>query len=307
MLSLADVAAVTEVGLVTADYVYLLWIGLIFLGGLWAINQGYAHVGHEPKSCHEDSLLTGFGPLSLAIFFTCSSLVASLIARETANLIANSDTHNFLAQLGGQVCGIILFIGMSFAFRGSVQWSPSLEGQIQHLSPLEEIKRSWHALNKSDWFKAFLTICSIAIAASLAWRVFYFFSAHNGQTLPEEPQVLVDFIAKYDWHGPWLNAIILGLSCVVAAPVIEELVFRGTFYPALKRSLPRGYAIIITGTVFAIVHGSLAAFLPLTALGCMLCIFRDRFGLVTCMAIHAAFNFHTFVWLFLAPGASTKF
>ena len=307
MLSFADVAAVTEDAFGTADYVYIVWIGIIFLSGLWAINQGYAHIGDEAGTHQHDSLLAGFGPLSLAIFFTCSSLVSGLIARETAALITNSDAHNFLAQLGGQFCGIILFVGMSFAFAGSVQWSPSLPGRSQNLTTVEEIRIAWAALNKKDWLKSFLAVCTIAIAAALAWRVFYFFSEHNGQTLPEEPQVLVDFIAKYDWHGSWLPVIILSVSCIIAAPIIEELVFRGTFYPALKRSLPRGYAIIITGIIFGIIHGSLAAFLPLTALGCMLCIFRDRFGLFTCMAIHAAFNFHTFIWLLLAPVASTKF
>lgn len=307
MICLADVAAVTEVALSTADYAYLIWVALVFIGGLWAINQGYAEIGHEAQRGSNDSLLTGFGPLSLAIFFTCITLIPGLIARETVTLITNSDTHNFLSQLGGQLSGIIFFIGMSFALRGSVQWRASLYPPLSKPSTLDEIKHSWAALNKQDWIKSFLTICTMAIAASLAWRVFYFFSAHNGQTLPEEPQVLVEFIAKYDWHGSWLNAIILGVSCVMAAPIIEELVFRGTFYPALKSSLPRGYAIIITGVTFGIVHGSLAAFLPLTALGCMLCIFRDRFGLITCMALHAAFNLHTFIWLLLAPAASTKF
>ena len=307
MLNLADAEAVTEVALGTADYIYLIWIGIIFFAGLRAINQGYVRVGVENQPTQKDSLLTGFGPLSLAIFFTCSSLISGLIARETATLITDSNALNFIAQLGGQLCGIAFFIGMSFAFNGSVQWSPSLNNQKPPLTPTEEIKLAWALLNKNDWFKSFLAVCTLTIATSLAWRIFYFFSAHNGQTLPEEPQVLVDFIAKYNWSGSWLPAIILAISCVVAAPIIEELVFRGTFYPALKRSLPRGYAIVITGVVFGIVHGSLAAFLPLTALGCVLCILRDRFGLITCMAIHAAFNLHTFIWLLIAPTASTQF
>jgi len=307
MTCLADVEAVAEVALSTADYIYLAWVAVVFIGGLWAINKGYAEIGHETQRGTNDSILTGFGPLSLAIFFTSTTLISGLIARETATLFSNSETHNFLSQLGGQIFGILFFIGMSFAFRGSVHWRSSLYPQISNLSTVDEIKQSWLALNKKDWLKSFLTVCTMAIAASLAWRVFYFFSAHNGQTLPEEPQALVEYFAKYDWNGTWLPAIILSISCVIAAPIIEELVFRGTFYPALKSSMPRGYAIIITGVTFGIVHGSLAAFLPLTAIGCMLCIVRDRFGLITGMAVHAAFNLHTVIWLLLAPTASTKF
>ncbi len=306
-MCLADVEAVAEVALSTADYIYLAWLALISIAGLWAINQGYAEIGRESQRATADSILTGFGPLSLAVFFTSTTLISGLIARETSTLIANSEIHNFLSQLGGQIFGILFFIGMSFAFRGSVQWCSSINPPLSSLSTVDEIQQSWAALNKKDWFKSFLTICTMAIAASLAWRVFYIFSAHGGQTLPEEPQALVEYFAKYNWNGTWLPAIILSISCVIAAPIIEELAFRGTFYPALKSSMPRGYAIVITGVTFGIVHGSLAAFLPLTAIGCMLCIFRDRFGLITSMAVHAAFNLHTVIWLLIAPTASTKF
>ena len=61
-------------------------------------------------------------------------------------------------------------------------------------------------------------------------------------------------------------------------------------YPALKGWLPRGYAVVLTGLLFGLIHGSLSAFLPLAAFGCVLCLFRDRYGLVTCMALHMLFN-----------------
>jgi hypothetical protein len=32
---------------------------------------------------------------------------------------------------------------------------------------------------------------------------------------------------------------------------------------------------------------------------------RDRFGLLACIAVHAAFNFTSLLWMKLAPNAST--
>ena len=48
-----------------------------------------------------------------------------------------------------------------------------------------------------------------------------------------------------------------------------------------------------------------SAALPLLAFGAFMCLVRDRYGLLTCMAIHCCFNAWNLVWLKLAPNAST--
>ena len=45
--------------------------------------------------------------------------------------------------------------------------------------------------------------------------------------------------------------------------------------------------------------------MPLFAFGAFMCLVRDRYGLLTCMAIHCSFNLWNLVWLKLAPNAST--
>ena len=35
-----------------------------------------------------------------------------------------------------------------------------------------------------------------------------------------------------------------------------------------------------------------------------MCLIRDRYGLLTCISIHASFNLWNLVWLKLAPNAS---
>jgi membrane protease YdiL (CAAX protease family) len=92
----------------------------------------------------------------------------------------------------------------------------------------------------------------------------------------------------------------------VGAPLIEEIGFRGIIYPALRDAIPRGWAIALTGILFGSLHGNLAALLPISVMGAWLCIIRDRFGLGTCILLHAMNNAWTIFWLVAAPEIATK-
>lgn len=62
------------------------------------------------------------------------------------------------------------------------------------------------------------------------------------------------------------SALHLGLSIAlacVAAPVVEEMLFRGYLYGALKQLTNPVFAATIVGALFAVVHGNLPALLPL--------------------------------------------
>ena len=67
----------------------------------------------------------------------------------------------------------------------------------------------------------------------------------------------------------------------------------------------RWIAVFLTGALFSAAHMSPSAALPLFAFGAFMCLVRDRYGLLTCMAIHCSFNAWNLVWLKLAPNAST--
>lgn len=78
---------------------------------------------------------------------------------------------------------------------------------------------------------------------------------------------------------------------VVAAPFMEELIFRGFLFNALLRYLPVWLAAVLSGLVFGISHGSLSAFLPLAASGVVLAYVYVRSGSLTAsMLTHALFN-----------------
>jgi membrane protease YdiL (CAAX protease family) len=82
----------------------------------------------------------------------------------------------------------------------------------------------------------------------------------------------------------------LFLACV-AAPVAEELVFRGLLYPALKTRWGRPAAVVLSSVLFGAIHLHWASFLSLAVLGAVLALVFDATGrLGRAIALHAVFN-----------------
>jgi len=278
--------------------------------GLTMFRKGTIHYGEDqPSELHNSSQVT-YGLFGLISFFVYVSVIPSVLIPSFKIIFTQGDTAIYFAQLIGQILGAITLVAFAYLCPSSLRFAPS--ARLNDAPPLpaqtffDDIKSAWDNLEFKTLWQKFFSLCAIAICAGLIWKLFYYFSEQSGQLLPEDTQPLVDLIAKYDWSGPLSPIILLGISCVIGAPLIEELIFRGMIYPSLKQWLPRGYAIIITGVFFGVVHGNLAAVFPLMAFGSVLCIIRDRFGLFTCIALHALFNLHTFIWLYLAPNASSQ-
>jgi membrane protease YdiL (CAAX protease family) len=88
-------------------------------------------------------------------------------------------------------------------------------------------------------------------------------------------------------HG-WVETIVLA---VVAAPVVEEMIFRGMLYPAVRQMAGRFVAIGVTSALFGVAHGQPAVWAPLAVLGAVLAWLVESTGSVLpCIAAHAAFN-----------------
>ena len=310
MIFLASAELGEEVVLDKLDYAFYVWSGIVFLVGLAMFRKGTIHYGEDQPSELQNSSQAIYGLFGLISFFVYASIIPGTLIPALKIIFTQGDTAIYLAQLIGQVLGATTLVAFAYLCPGSLRFAPSASFNEAPQLPVQtfsdDIKSAWEGLKLRTLWPNFFSLCAIAIGAGLVWKLFYYFSEQSGQPLPEDIQPLVDFIAKYDWSGPISPIVFLGISCVIGAPIIEELVFRGMIYPSLKRWLPRGYAIIITGVFFGVVHGNLAAVFPLMAFGSVLCIIRDRFGLFTCIALHALFNLHTFIWLYLAPNASSQ-
>ena len=93
---------------------------------------------------------------------------------------------------------------------------------------------------------------------------------------------------------------VFGLIAIVCAPVIEEILFRGILYPAIKRLGFPQIALWLTAILFALSHANTMTFLPLVLLALLLTWLYERTGnLLTPILTHALFNLTNFLWLIL--------
>ncbi len=84
--------------------------------------------------------------------------------------------------------------------------------------------------------------------------------------------------------------LLLILVAVVAAPVVEELLFRGLVYRGLTRSLRPGFAAIWSALLFAVMH-PLPAWPAIFVLGYLLALVYERSRwLPAAMLLHAVYN-----------------
>jgi membrane protease YdiL (CAAX protease family) len=84
---------------------------------------------------------------------------------------------------------------------------------------------------------------------------------------------------------------LMAFAAVVAAPLCEEIVFRGYLYPVLKKFSGSGAATLSSSLVFAAAHGNLTALLPLLIFGGLLVLLYEKTGsLWAPIAAHFCFN-----------------
>ncbi len=89
----------------------------------------------------------------------------------------------------------------------------------------------------------------------------------------------------------WVARIGFFLSACVLAPVSEEVVFRGFLYPALKRYSQPWIAATAVAGIFAVIHLSLSALLPLFVMALLLTLAYEWTGsLWVPILVHAGFN-----------------
>ena len=85
-------------------------------------------------------------------------------------------------------------------------------------------------------------------------------------------------------------------------PLVEEVLFRGFLYTALKEQMNTTQAILLTSLFFAAVHMEVHVFPQLFILGIIFNVIYEKTGsLAVCTAIHATNNGLAILGLFLNP------
>lgn len=100
--------------------------------------------------------------------------------------------------------------------------------------------------------------------------------------------------------------ILFGLSAIVLAPVVEEILFRAILYRAIKqRGHPRA-ALVGSALLFGAIHASWMTFVPLTFLAVILALLYDKAdNLAAPIVAHSCFNAANF-FLFIHQAEITR-
>ena len=89
----------------------------------------------------------------------------------------------------------------------------------------------------------------------------------------------------------WPTGIYLGIFAVVIAPVAEEFIFRGVLFPFVKQLGWPKFAWFGVSLLFALIHGSVAIFIPLFVLALVLTWLYEKTGnLLAPIVVHGLFN-----------------
>lgn len=153
------------------------------------------------------------------------------------------------------------------------------------------------------------------------WRGNWFLWGLGGYFAALPLVILVSLINQKLWGGqggsnPILPIALQGrdsialtvffVTAAIAAPLFEELLFRGFLLPSLTRYMPVWGAIVLSGFLFAIAHLSLSEILPLATLGMILGIVYARSrNLLAPILLHSLWNSGTLLSLFiLGSGAA---
>ncbi|MHC4506201.1 MAG: lysostaphin resistance A-like protein [Planctomycetota bacterium] len=114
------------------------------------------------------------------------------------------------------------------------------------------------------WWNADLAELGVRRPRAGSWRWFVRFGAVVGLGyLTLGAGVVLAFKGRFDvaaWSAIYKarlgrsGIVALVLFMLVAAPLVEELVYRGVLYPALRVRLGRGWAVALSAVIFAAIH-----------------------------------------------------
>lgn len=115
----------------------------------------------------------------------------------------------------------------------------------------------------------------------------------------------VDFFAKYNelsgiiYSGPvW----VMVLSIAVAAPVLEEFLYRGLIFKRLRNYLKPVSSMLISAFVFGVMHGNAVQFVYAFILGIFMAFVYEKFKTIWASVIfHAGANLTSLVITLLLP------
>lgn len=273
--SLAIVTAVPVVGC-------LIGVGLLlFLIGQWVVQRKQAWLASE-------TMKTWSTPWDAEIVWQVLTFGFLLVGQIVLPLLFGllRGTNLITPAMSGQGRAVLLLLnylllaiaGLSVLYISIKPFLPLPEGWFRI-----DWKGSWFFWGLGGYFAALPLVILVSQINAKIWQ-------GQGGSNP------VLSIALQEKNGTAI--VILFLMAAVAAPIFEEILFRGFLLASLTRYVPAWGAIALSALIFGIVHLSLSEVLPLTVLGMVLgfVYVRSR-NLLASMLLHGLWNSGTLLSL----------
>jgi membrane protease YdiL (CAAX protease family) len=149
----------------------------------------------------------------------------------------------------------------------------------------------------------FLASLPIVYGVGVLWNGFLEFLRQRGVEIELPLQDAVLLLQETSSPVTFFGLVLLA---VVVAPVVEESVFRAGVYRFFKGRVSITAALLISGTLFGMIHGNLQSLPGLIAVGVCLGLAYELSGsLRVAIFFHACFNLNSIVWILLIPDSFT--
>lgn len=92
------------------------------------------------------------------------------------------------------------------------------------------------------------------------------------------------------------NKAVVFIATVIVAPIVEELLCRGLILNALRKAMPRWFAIVLSSMIFGIMHGNMVQFIYATIIGILFGWIYTKFNsIIIPIFAHMCFNLMSLV------------
>ena len=202
------------------------------------------------------------------------AIVANLSNRVLGQAAVDGELWRMVLGIGLQL-GLLAGVALTFAIPRSIAAPPPLP------PPTPPAPHAF--LNAVGTFLIALPVITLL---GYGWK-----TALNWLGFATPDQDMVDIFREADSPE---KLILLTAFAVVIAPLTEELIFRAGLFRYLRTRVPRWLALIAPAAVFALLHQSVLAFMPLFALGVLFSLAYERTGRISVTILaHGLFNLHT--------------
>ena len=199
------------------------------------------------------------------------------------------------------VYSIVYFAVCAVNNPSGIQAEDSLNALLPHMNTVNIISAALTVLAVFLYFaiikkKMFRELGSSAISpwivpvTAVFGVALNFFTSVVMEFIPVSEELLKQYEEIYVYMGTG-NPFVEFISTAVAAPIVEELIFRGLCYGSMKRVMPKWIGILISSALFGAVHGNAISFVYAGLLGIILCLIYDKTNSIFVpILLHFGFN-----------------